>query len=310
MQELLNSGLQSAKNVHRKKFNRVMQNNLQGYSFILLPVLIIAVFGIYPSINVFIMSFQKFNMLAGHDKAVFTGLVNYSGIFKDEVFWTTIKNAFLFAVFVVPVQSFIALIFAVLVNQKLKGVQIFRTIFFMPVIMSFVVVSIFWKMIYDPNTGLANSILVFFHLPSQQFLTDPSMAMACVIFMCIWKSWGWYMVIFLSGLQEIPNELYEASIVDGASIIKRFFSITLPLLKRTTLFVIVMTTIDAIKIFTPIYIMTNGGPLDRTDTIVHYIWKTAFRMNEMGYAAAMSIVLFLVIFIITFVQLKVLKSDY
>ncbi len=284
-------------------------NNIQGYSFILVPVAIIAIFGIYPSINVFIMSFQKFNMLAGIDNAAFNGIANYLDFMKDEVFWNTLKNTFTFALFVVPIQSAIALFFAVLINQNLSGVKIYRTIFFMPVIMSFVTVSIFWRMIYEPNNGLANSVLRLLHIPEQQFLIDPNQAMASVIVMCIWKSWGWYMVIFLAGLQEIPKELYESSYIDGAAPLKVLFAITIPLLKRSTLFVLIMTTIDSFKIFTPIYIMTNGGPLDTTNTIVHHIWKTAFRMNEMGYAAAMSIFLFIIVFIITILQLKLARSN-
>lgn len=152
-------------------------------------------------------------------------------------------------------------------------------------------------------------MLSFLHIPTQQFLIDPNQAMISVIVMCIWKSWGWYMVIFLSGLQDIPNELYESSYLDGASAFRRFFSITLPLLKRTTYFVVIMTMIDSFKIFTPIYIMTGGGPLGSTDTLVHYIWNTAFRMNEMGSATAMSICLFVVVFLLTLAQMKTEKED-
>lgn len=292
-----------------RTLNRKFMDNLQGYGFIAIPVLIIALFGLYPAINVFVMSFQKFNMLAGSDNAAFTGISNYLNLIKDETFWHTFKNSFTFTIFVVPIQSLIALCFAVLINQKLKGVEFFRTIFFFPVVMSFVVVSIFWKMIYEPNYGLANTILSFLGIPQQQFLIDPKQAMACVIIMCIWKSWGWYMVIFLSGLQEIPKDLYESSYIDGASVLRRFFSITLPLLKRTTFFVLIMTTIDSFKVFTPVYIMTGGGPLGTTDTLVHYIWKTAFRMNDMGNAAAMSICLFIIVFAITIIQMKASKAE-
>lgn len=288
--------------------NRKMVDNIQGYAFILIPVAVIALFGIYPAINVFIMSFQNFNMLAG-GTATFTGFSNYKDLINDPSFWQTFRNTVIFALFVVPIQSAIALFFAALVNEKLKGISFFRTIYFLPVIMSFVVVSIFWKMIYDPNFGLANSLFTFFHIPQQQFLVDPSQAMICVIIVCIWKSWGWYMVIFLSGLQDIPEELYESSYLDGASAFRRFFSITLPLLSRTTYFVLIMTTIDSFKIFTPIYIMTGGGPLGRTDTLVHYIWKTAFRMNEMGSASAMSICMFIIVFILTIIRMRTEKEN-
>ncbi len=309
MQEGSDSRVQLVKSSRNNTINKNILENLQGYGLILVPVIIIGLFGIYPSINVFIMSFQKFNMLAGSNNASFTGMANYLGLIGDAEFWNTLKNTFVFTLIVVPVQSLVALIFAVLINQKLKGIELFRTIFFIPVIMSFVVVSVTWKMLYDQDFGLANSIFSFLNLPEQQFLVNPDQAMICVIFMCIWKSWGWYMVIFLSGLQDIPRELYESSFIDGASPFRRFISITLPLLKRTTLFVLIMTTIDAFKIFTPVYIMTNGGPLGKTDTIVHYIWKTAFRMNEMGYAAAMSICLFLIVFIITILQMRIAKTE-
>jgi len=291
-----------------KTLSRKMVDNIQGYAFILIPVGVIALFGIYPAVNVFIMSFQKFNMLAG-GTATFTGFSNYIGFLNDPSFWQTFKNTFFFALLVVPIQTALSLCFAVLINQKIKGISFFRTVFFFPVVMSFVVVSIFWKMIYDPNFGLANSLLAFFHIPQQQFLIDPNQAMIAVIVMCIWKSWGWYMVIFLSGLQDIPRELYESSYLDGASALRRFLSITLPLLKRTTYFVLIMTMIDSFKIFTPIYIMTGGGPLGSTDTLVHYIWNTAFRMNEMGSATAMSICLFVVVFALTIIQMKAEKDD-
>ncbi len=291
-----------------KPLGRKTVDNIEGYAFILLPVAIIAVFGIYPAANVFVMSFQKFNMLAG-GTATFAGFSNYIGFFKDPSFWQTFRNTAFFAAVVVPVQTGIALLFAVLVNQAIKGVTFFRTVFFFPVVMSFVVVSIFWKMIYDPNYGLANSVLAFLHIPQQQFLVDPNQAMLAVIVVCIWKSWGWYMVLFLAGLQDIPKELYESSYLDGASAFRRFISITLPLLKRTTYFILIMTIIDSFKIFTPIYIMTGGGPLGNTDTLVHYIWNTAFRMNDMGSATAMSICLFVVVFALTIIQMKVEKEE-
>lgn len=283
-------------------------DNIEGYAFILIPVIIIAIFGLYPAINIFIMGFQKYNMLAG-GTSTFVGLSNYRAIISDPSFWQTFRNTLLFTVWVVPIQSAIALIFAVLVNQKLRGVTFFRTVFFLPVVMSFVVISIVWKMIYDPNYGLANSVLTFLHIPPQQFLIDPNQAMPSVIVTCIWKSWAWYMVIFLSGLQDIPKELYESSYLDGASAFQRLLYITIPLLKRTTYFVLIMTMIDSFKIFTPVYIMTGGGPLGNTDTLVHYIWKTAFRLNEMGSASAMSICLFVLVFLLTILQIRTEKED-
>ncbi len=289
---------------HRIKFQYI------GYLFILPAVLIIGTFYIYPSLNLIPMSFKEYNILQGVGSGMFTGFANYAKIFGDGEFWNALKNSFIFAVVVIPAQTAIALIMAVFVNNKARFVPFFRTVFFIPVLISFVVVSVFWKQIFDPYFGLANSLLAVLGIPPQGFLIDPSQAMASVIFVSIWKSWGWFMIIFLAGLQGIPRQLYESASIDGATKLREFFSITLPMVRRTLLFVLIITTIDAIKIFAPVYIMTGGGPLDRTDTVVHHVWKTAFRFNEMGYASSMAVFLFLIVFIITLVQLRLNKIDY
>lgn len=281
-----------------------------GYLFILPAVIVISMFGLYPVIRLITMSFQEYNMLSGDDVGKFVGGMNYLKALKDEGFWNAFKNTIVFSLCIVPVQSLVALYTANLVNKKLKGVGVFRTIYYLPVIMSFVVVSIFWKIIYDPMFGLANSLLSFLGFDSQNFLSDPKQAMICVIIVCIWKSWGWYMLIFLSGLQGIPHEVYEAAAIDGASKFETNVFITLPLLSKTILFVLVITTMDSLKIYTPVYVMTGGGPLGKTDVAVYHIWQEAFRFNNMGYASALSIFLFIVILVVTVVQLKIEKSDY
>jgi multiple sugar transport system permease protein len=289
---------------------RAFKGYATGYLFILPAILIIGLFYIYPSINLIPMSLRKYNLLRGLDAAEFIGLRNYVKIIGDGEFWNAFKNSFVFAVVVIPVQTTIALVMATFVNNKAKFAPFFRTVFFVPVIISFVVVSVFWKQILDPHFGLANSLLSLFGIPPQGYLIDPSQAMASVIFVSIWKSWGWFMIIFLAGLQGIPRQLYESASIDGASKIRVFFAITIPMIRRTILFVLVITTIDAIKIFAPVYIMTGGGPLERTDTVVHHVWKTAFRFNNMGYAAAMAVFLFLVVFAVTLFELRLNKRDY
>lgn len=288
-------------------FSRAFKENLTGYIFILPASLIIGLFVLYPIIRLFIMSFTDSSLLGG--KANFIGLSNYTNLLSDPDFINSFKVSLSMSVIIIPVQTALALFMAVQVNKKLKGVNIFRTIYFIPAVTSFVAVTIFWKQIYNTDFGLANTILTFLKLPAGQFLSSPDQAMISVVITCVWKSWGYFMVVFISGLQGISGEIKEAALIDGANSLQEFWYIIMPMLKRTILFVAIITTMDAIRLFIPSYTMTAGGPMGKTDTLVYYIWRTAFRMQDIGSAAAMAMVLFIVILIITIIQFKITDRD-
>lgn len=279
---------------------------IAGYLFIMPAVLGILIFSVIPVIYAFYISFTDYNLLNPIKNLV--GYQNYKDLLDDPLFWKSMKNSFYFAGVVVPLQSALALGLAILVNQKIKMRGFFRSAFFVPVVTSMVVASTIWLIMYNPSSGLINSILMRLGLPRQPFLTSSVQAMPAVIVMCIWKSVGFSMVIFLAGLQGIPQELYEAVQIDGAGKWQSFRYITLPLLKRTTLFILVITTMDALKIFSPMYVMTGGGPRHATMGIVFYIWKIAFSYMKMGYASALAFVLFALILILTLLQFRFLGT--
>lgn len=285
----------------------IMKENMTGYFFILPAFIIIGIFFIIPAIQLFGLAYTDYSIMKG--SGVFVGLENFIKIFQDEDFLNSLVVTLKLAVFIVPVQTFIALIMAVFVNEKIRGIKLFRTIYFIPAVTSFVAVAIIWKQMYNPSFGLINTILGVFGLGPYQYLSSTSQALISMAITCVWKSWGYFMVIFLSGLQEIPSELYEAVRIDGANQIQKFFYITVPMVKRTTLFVIIITTMDAIKVFIPSFTMTSGGPNGATNTAVHHIWRQAFRLDQVGPAAAMSTVLFVIIAVITILQFKLSGSD-
>ncbi|MCA9905428.1 MAG: sugar ABC transporter permease, partial [Anaerolineae bacterium] len=196
-----------------------------------------------------------------------------------------------------------SLAIALVMNQKLRGVYLFRTLFFMPVVSSWVAVSIIWLTLLDPNVGIVNYVLSWFGLPAINWLGDPRSAMPAIVLIAIWKSAGFNMVIWLAGLQAIPKELYEAAAIDGANRWQTFWRLTLPLLAPTSFFLAVTGVIGSFQVFTPVYVLTRGGPLDSTNTAVYHIYRRAFQEFDFGYASAQSWVLFAVIFIATLIQL-------
>jgi len=291
----------------RQSGNRQLKTNLVGYSFILPAVAIIGVFFVYPAIQLFTIGFTDYNLMAGRGN--FVGFTNFVNMMKNPDFINSLGVTFKLALFIVPVQTAIALVMAVLMNQKLKGLSFFRVLYFFPAITSFVAVAIIWKQMYNPTFGLMNTLLESVGIERMKFLSSKQQALLSVAITCIWKSWSYFMVIFISGLKDIPDEIEEAAQIDGANKVQQFFYITLPMLRRVTLFVVMITTMDAIKLFIPPFTMTSGGPLGTTDTTVHYVWRQAFRLMQVGPAAAMSSVLFIIIVVITLIQFKIGSKD-
>lgn len=227
----------------------------------------------------------------------------------DPVFMNSLKNNVFFAVVVIPLQSVIGLLLAVLVNQQLAGRNFFRTVHFSPVVTSMVVVSIVWRFLYDLNHGMINQFLAHFAFGPVDWLGNPHVAMWSIIIMSVWQGAGFQMILFLAGLQGIPEQLYEAASIDGAGAWQKFRSITLPGLRNTSVFIIITITIAAFQLFTQVFVMTNGGPDDATSTVTFHMVRTGFREQDIAYASTISVVFFLIILAIAFVQRRVTRES-
>jgi multiple sugar transport system permease protein len=233
--------------------------------------------------------------------AEFIGTDNFVRLFQDETFWKSLRNTIVFAVVIVPLQSACALGLALLVNVKMRGVNFFRTVYFLPVVTSMVVVSMLWLFMYQKN-GLINQVLLKFGIEGPDWLGDPHTALLAIILMSAWQAMGFHMVIWLSGLQTIPPDLYEAAELDGADRWQQFRYVTWPGLRATRTFILITITISAFALFTQVNIMTQGGPLDSTSTVVLMAVRTGFQQQQTGYASAISLVFFVLVLAVTVVQ--------
>lgn len=283
----------------------LFQSQVTGILFSTPAIILILIFLIIPTFMALKNSFYDYYALKPNEKT-FIGLKNYIDLFKDKTFLIAFKNTLYFTVIVVPFQTSIALLLAILVNKKFKLAKIFRIGFFSPVITSMVVISILWTFLYNPNNGLINSLLNSVGIKSQPFLTSPNQAMNSIIFMSAWQAAGYYMMIFLAGLQDIPYDLYEASEMDGANKIQQFFHVTLPSLYNVLRFVILMTTVSAFKLFTQSYVMTNGGPQDSTKTVVQLIYEQGFQYRNIGYSSSIAVMFFIFVLIISIILKKLI----
>ncbi|CAM4504754.1 carbohydrate ABC transporter permease [Paenibacillus endophyticus] len=275
------------------------RERLVGYSFITPATLLLLLFLILPFVLAISFGFTKFNLLRP-DKIQFIGLENYKTLFQDSLFYKSLWNTLYFTAIVVPVQCTVALILALLINNKLKLRNIYRIAYFSPVVTSMTVISILWISLYNPNEGLINSALNFLGISNQPFLRSASQAMNSIIFMSVWQAAGYQMMIFLAGLQGIPKDLYEASAIDGANKFKQLRYITIPSLYNVIVFVVTITTIQAVKLFIQPYIMTNGGPENSTRTLALLIYQQGFQFRNAGYASAISVVFFVLVVLISF----------
>lgn len=286
---------------------REMRREWTAYLFNAPGLIIFAVFVVYALYTSFTLSFHEWNILEP-DKP-FVGLQNYREVLEDSGFWRSIGHTVYFTVGSVPLTMIIALGLALLLNTKIRGLSLFRTAYYLPVITPLVVAAIVWKWVYNADFGLANYYLQKLNLIDKPllWLSDSDLAMPAVIAMNIWKGVGFNMVIYLAGLQAIPAEYYEAAEVDGAGPWQQFKRITFPLVAPTTFFLLVINTIGAMKAFAQIFVMTNGGPPGpggATTTVVYYIYTQAFRFFRMGYASALAYTLFVLLFAVSFLQFR------
>lgn len=271
------------KKIHKKK-----RYDKEAYFMILPAYTIFTVFILIPVFTVIYYSFTNFNL---YDVPSFVGFKNYINAVSDRYFIVAVKNTLCYAGVTLILQLSLGLLLAVLLYRKSRLIPIFRTSIFLPHVMSMVCVSMVWLWIFDANLGVFNNLLKAVGLPIQQWLLDPKLAMPCVILVSVWKGVGYSMVIFLSGLTGIPDSLYEAAKLDGADPISCFRKITLPMLQPTTFFLVVTGIVNCFAVFEQVNILTSGGPLNRTTTVVHQIYERAFREFKMGYASAISVML-------------------
>ncbi|MCI7288195.1 MAG: sugar ABC transporter permease [Blautia sp.] len=295
-----------AKAEKKKLTGRKRDERVAAYIFIAPAVILLIAFLVVPMIYTVYFSGFKYQIMRP-DAMKFIGFENYRKLFSDKNFWLALKNTVYFTVIVVPCQCVLALALALLVSKKFRGVAIFRTMYFAPQLTSMVVISVLWSVLYNanPNTGLINSILVSLGMSPIKFLSDANTAMNSIIFMSAWQGAGYQMMIFLAGLQGIPRDQYEAASVDGATKFKQFLYITLPGLKGTIKYVIMITMIQAMKLFTQPYIMTQGGPKNSTKTLVYYIYTQGFQKGNFGYACSIAAVFFVIVVCMSMAMKKV-----
>jgi len=238
----------------------------------------------------------------------FVGLYNYISLLTDDpLFWLSLKNTLVYSVIVIGIGVPLSLVLALAVNNKLRGIEIFRTIYFIPVVVSTVAAALVWKWIFAPDIGVVNTILRWFGVRGPLWLGSEKTALLSVAIVAIWLGLGYNMVILLAGLKGIPSHLYEAAAIDGAGGAQQFWYITLPLLTPTLFFVLVMSVISSFQVFSQVYVMTiQGGPNNATLTYIYYLWRNAFQYFKMGYASALAYVLFLIILVLTVIQMKFL----
>jgi multiple sugar transport system permease protein len=272
-------------------------------------VVLFTVFLLIPIVLAFALAFTNARLISPRP-AEFIGLENFSFLMSDPVFWASVRNTFYFAVVVVPVQASLALGLALLVNAKVRGTQFFRTIYFLPVVTSMVVVSLLWRFMYQED-GLINQLLVkatFGAFEPIDWLNDPTWALPAIMVMSIWQGVGFHMVIWLAGLQTIPAELYEASSLDGAGGWDQFRYVTWPGLMHTRTFILVTITIAAFSLFTQISVMTQGGPLDSTTTVVYHAVRSGYSQLQTGYASAISLVFFVMVLTVSLIQRRLTRE--
>ncbi len=280
---------------------------IAAYLFLLPNILGFITFTAFPVVASFVLSFFEWPVI---QPPTFVGVDNYVRLFtKDPQFLLVLRNTVMFVIMYVPFNIVVAVALATWLKKDIFGIKAYRVLFFMPVLSSGVAVASIWKWIYQPDYGIINGILRSFGMTNlPKWIGDPKLALFSIVLMSLWWNVGYNTVIFIAGMKAIPQTLYEACDIDGASKPRRFFSITIPLLSPTLFYGIVMTLITSFQVFDQVYIMTDGGPMNATNTLVMYIYRNGFQWFNMGYAASMSWILFALIFGITLLNLRMQKN--
>lgn len=297
--------VQSIEATRKRKSRRISHQTLVAYAFLAPSLILFAIFRHGPAVFSLFLSLFDWTMV---DDPEFVGTQNFTRLAQDDIFWKALWNTVKYAVFAVPPDIVLALILAVLLNQQLRGMKLFRLAYFIPVVTSGALVAIVWRWLYQPR-GIINGFLLDLGLTPQRWLSDIDLVLPSIAVMAIWKHVGFNMLILLAGLQSIPPELEEAARLDGAGRTRIFFNITLPLLKPVIVLATILTTIGSFQMFDAAFVMTGGGPYYASTTLVYYTYLKAFDQYQMGYGATIAFVLFLIILVVTLIQRRVMKGD-
>jgi multiple sugar transport system permease protein len=278
-----------------------------AYAFVALPVVLVTIFAWIPSFTTILLSFTKYEIVKPPE---YVGLKNWIRLFQDDKVLMSLRSTFIFMLGHVPIIVVFGLTLALIFNERwFKGRIVARTVYFLPLIVSTVAAAVVWNWLLNPAYGMVNRFLEILGLEKQNWLKDPVLAMPTVIFVSIWKNVGFYLVVFLAALQGIPSEYYEAGRIDGTNRWSELWYITLPSLKNTMAFATVIGVIGSFQVFEQVYIMTQGGPMDRTRVIVYHLWWTGFSRMRMGYSSAMAVIVFMVILLITLIQMRLYRGE-
>lgn len=286
----------------KKASHRFIRRNLAPYWFLLPAFILYVAFFIYPLIYSFYLSFHKWNLISPIIK--FVGFSNYTYLFHAEIFRKSLVNTLLYVLYTVPASMIIGLILALLIEKLKRGKQFYRSLFFLPVICTTAIISIVWELMYNPNIGTINKLLGMIGIHGGNWLNDPKLALAALAVIGIWKQFGYNMVLFISGMKAINQEMYEAISIDGAGRLKQTWHITIPLLSPTTFFVLIMSVISSFQVFTTIQVITQGGPNNATNVVVYEIYLEAFKYFDIGTATASSLLFLIIVSTFTILQLK------
>jgi len=283
-------------------WERIKNNeNVYGAAFVGPLVVGLVVFTYGPVVAAAYLSFTKGDYIS---TPVWVGLSNYNRAFHDDIFWKALGNTAYYVVGTVPAGIVLSLALALAMNQELRGIVFYRAVFFLPTITSAVAISLMWSWMYNPEFGIVNALLRAVGLKGPMWLASPDWAMPAIMIMSVWRGLGYNMLLFLAGLQGIPRELYEAAEIDGAGSWRRFLHVTFPLLSPTTFMIAVLSIIGGFQVFEYSYVMTQGGPLYSTLTVVLLIYQRGFETFEMGYASAIAYLLFAIILVLTIFQFR------
>lgn len=277
------------------------KNTLIAWSFIAPNFIGFLIFTLVPVVFSLILAFMKWDSFSTPE---FVGMQNFTRMLSDDTFWISLKNTFLYTIGVVPLTLICSLGLAILLNQKIRGVKFFRTAFFFPYVTSLVAIAVVWSMLFHPTMGPINQFLRVIIENPPGWLSSSDWALTAIIIVSVWRGMGYYMILYLAGLQGISKELYEAAAMDGANKWKQFTHITVPALRPTTFFVTIMLVINCFKIFDLVQVMTDGGPGRATNVLVYQVYSEAFVKFNFGYASAIAMVLFVIVLVITVIQFK------
>jgi putative chitobiose transport system permease protein len=298
----LNIQLNIQKSTRNQNIGMVKKFSWTPYLFLLPAIAFLSLTSFLPIFQAIYLSFTNYDFIGNPN---FIGWENYTKLWSDRTFWKVMNNTLIYLIFVVPSLVILSLVLAILVNQKLRSIKFFRAVYYFPVIVSVVVAGIAWKWVYAEN-GILNYFLsiISWQPVKIPWLTNPQTAIFAIMAVVVWRGIGYYMVIYLAGLQAIPADLYEAAAIDGSDGWQKHFDITIPLMQPYIILVSIISSISAMKIFEEVYIMSQGGPANSTKTVVYYLYDKGFTSLEMGYASAIGVFLFLIIFVISILTFK------